>query len=466
MYNSVILITYPDSLGSNLNEMHEILNEHLSKAVGGIHLLPFYPSSGDRGFAPIDYSRVDARFGSWQDVESLAEEYHVIVDYMINHISAQSKYFKDFLKNGDASAYKDLFIDFDTVWGKKPTAEQVDKIYKRKPRAPYVTVTLSSEETRNVWCTFGEEQIDLNTESKVGKKFLKDNLERLMNHGIKGIRLDAFAYAVKKADSSCFFVEPEIWDLLHESQEVLDPYNATLLPEVHEHYSVQKKIAEKGYPVYDFALPMLLLHAIYFNDISYLSHWFAICPRNQFTTLDTHDGIGVVDVKDLLPDEEIEKTKEYLFQYGANVKRVYNTAAYNNLDVYQINCTYYSALGDDDEAYLLARAVQIFAPGVPQIYYVGLLAGKNDLKLLEMTKEGRNINRHYYRKEEVEKELERPVVKKLLALMELRNTHPAFQGTFSQGIKAPCLLQMCWEYKTSKITLLANFATKEFTIEQ
>ena len=77
-----------------------------------------------------------------------------------------------------------------------------------------------------------------------------------------------------------------------------------------------------------------------------------------------------------MPDEEIEAAKEHLFEYGANVKRVYNTEKYNNLDIYQINCTYYSALGDDDNAYLLARAIQFFAPGTPQVYYVGLLAGK------------------------------------------------------------------------------------------
>lgn len=121
---------------------------------------------------------------------------------------------------------------------------------------------------------------------------------------------------------------------------------------------------------------MLLLHAIYFKNSEYLKHWFEICPRKQFTTLDTHDGIGVVDVRGLLPDEEIEAAKEHLFEYGANVKRVYNTEKYNNLDIYQINCTYYSALGDDDNAYLLARAIQFFAPGTPQVYYVGLLAGK------------------------------------------------------------------------------------------
>jgi sucrose phosphorylase len=182
--------------------------------------------------------------------------------------------------------------------------------------------------------------------------------------------------------------------------------------------------------VYDFALPFLLLHALYYGNAQYLKRWLSICPRKQFTTLDTHDGIGVVDVKDLLPDGEIEKTREDIFRFGANVKRIYNTAAYNNLDIYQINCSYYSALGERDNAYLFARAVQFFAPGIPMVYYVGLLAGKNDLELLEKTKEGRNINRHYYTAAEIDKEVQRPVVQKLRALMELRNNHPAFSGSF------------------------------------
>ena len=136
-------------------------------------------------------------------------------------------------------------------------------------------------------------------------------------------------------------------------------------------------------------------------------------------------------MKDLLPDEEIDRTKEDIFKYGANVKKIYNTAAYNNLDIYQVNCTYYSALGENDTDYLIARAVQFFAPGTPQVYYVGMLAGKNDIKLLEETKEGRNINRHYYSEEEIAQEVRRPVVEKLLELMRFRNTHPAFNGDFS-----------------------------------
>jgi sucrose phosphorylase len=189
---------------------------------------------------------------------------------------------------------------------------------------------------------------------------------------------------------------------------------------------MQHQLAANGFWIYDFALPMLLLNALYFGRGEDLKRWLDISPKRQFTTLDTHDGIGVVDVKDLLSDEEIDATKEKMFTAGANVKKIYNTAAYKNLDIYQINTTYYAALGGDDDAYLMARAIQFFAPGVPQVYYVGLLSGSNDLELLEATKNGRDINRHGYTLEEIERETKRPVFQKLTSLMKMRNTHPAF----------------------------------------
>ena len=278
------------------------------------------------------------------------------------------------------------------------------------------------------------------------------------------IRLDAFAYATKKAGTSCFFIEPDIWELLDECTEILKPYHVEILPEIHEHYTMQKKIEEKGYYVYDFALPMLLINALYYGQTGYLKKWLEICPRKQFTTLDTHDGIGVVDVKDLLPDEEINRTKEDIFKYGANVKKIYNTAAYNNLDIYQVNCTYYSALGDDDKAYLLARAVQFFAPGIPQVYYVGLMAGKNDLKLLEETKVGRNINRHYYTEEEIAEEVKRPVVEKLIKLMEFRNSFPAFDDSFEMQDCEDGRLVIVRKSNGYTAQLDADFRTKEFVV--
>ena len=211
---------------------------------------------------------------------------------------------------------------------------------------------------------------------------------------------------------------------------------------------------------------MLLINAIYYGQTKYLKDWLLKSPNKQFTTLDTHDGIGVVDVKDLLPDEEIERTKEDIFKFGANVKKIYNTAAYNNLDIYQVNCTYYAALGDHDDAYLLARAVQFFAKGIPQVYYVGLLAGKNDLKLLEETKVGRNINRHYYTLEEVDKEVERPVVRDLLKLMEFRNTSKAFalDGKFEIPDTDEDKLHIIREAEGERAELIADFKTKKFRV--
>lgn len=248
----------------------------------------------------------------------------------------------------------------------------------------------------------------------------------MAKHHASLIRLDAFAYAVKKLDTSDFFVEPEIWDLLAEVRQDLAGTDAQILPEIHEHYTLPKKVSDHGYFIYDFALPMVLLCSLYTGKSQRLAAWLKQCPMKQFTTLDTHDGLGVVDAKDILTDEEIDYTIQELYKVGANVKRKYSSAEYNNLDIYQINTTYYSALGNDDRKYFLARLLQIFAPGIPQIDYVGLLAGENDLDLLESSKEGRNINCHYYSLEEIAHEVDRPVVAKFLKLLELRNSEAAF----------------------------------------
>ncbi|MDH6374477.1 sucrose phosphorylase [Paenibacillus sp. PastF-3] len=465
--NEAMLITYADSLGRNLKELNEILDKHLRGVVGGVHLLPFYPSSGDRGFAPMDYTKVDPAFGNWADVEAMSKDFYMMFDFMINHISRQSPYFQDFLEKKDESEYADLFIRYKDFWPNgEPTQEDVDLIYKRKPRAPYVEVTFKDGSLEKVWCTFDEEQIDLDVTTETTRKFITDNLTFLAEKGASIIRLDAFAYANKKIGTNCFFVEPDIWEMLNHSEQTVAPYGVTVLPEIHEHYSIQLKIAEQDYYVYDFALPMLVLHALFSGKVNRLVHWLEICPRKQFTTLDTHDGIGVVDVKDLLSDEEAEMTRESLYSQGANVKKIYSTEAYNNLDIYQINCTYYSALGNDDQAYLLARAIQCFAPGIPQIYYVGLLAGVNDIELLEKTKEGRNINRHYYTQEEIDVEVERPVVQKLFNILKFRNSNPAFDGDIQIEQLDENNVVIAWKNLLNEAKLEANLLTKAFTISQ
>ncbi len=459
-----MLITYPDSMGKNLSELNTALQRYFSGAIAGVHLLPFFPSSADRGFCPLRYDAVDPAFGSWADVEALSAAYDTMFDFMINHISCQSEYYQDFLRRKDASAYRDMFIRYHTFWpGGAPNEKQLEAIYKRKPRAPYVTARFADGTEEKVWCTFGDEQIDLNITSDVTRAFIRDTLRHMCEAGAAFIRLDAFAYAAKKVGGSCFFEEPEIWEMLDFARQITAPYGVEILPEMHEHFSIQLKLAERGYWVYDFALPMLLLHSLYTGETAALLHWLNICPRKQFTTLDTHDGIGVVDVRGLLTDEQIEHTRETLFSRGANVKRVYSTEAYHNLDIYQINCTYYSALGDDDDAYLTARAIQIFAPGVPQIYYVGLLAGKNDIELLERTKNGRDINRHSYTLEEIAREVEHPVVKRLLALLRFRSSCPAFSGTFEAEADGS-ILTIRRAGGGSEAMLIADMAQHTFSI--
>ncbi len=463
--NSCQLITYPDSLGDNLSDLRRILSEYLPGLFGGVHILPFYPSSGDRGFAPLTYNEVDPPFGDWGDIESLSKDYDVMVDMMVNHISRRSEYFQDFLQKKDDSKWSDLFIRFKDFWSEGgPTDQDLEKIYTRKPRPPYQEIEFADGSREKIWCTFDFEQIDLNLRSETARGLIREFLQNLCSRGANMIRLDAFAYTTKKPGTNCFFVEPEVWEHLSFARDSIKDYGALLLPEVHEHYTMQKRIAEHGYPVYDFALPMLVLQALYDGDARNLKRWLSICPRNQFTTLDTHDGIGVVDVRGLMTEEEMERTKENVYSKGANVKRIYNTSKYQNLDVYQINCTYYSALGEDDGAYVLARALQFFTPGIPQVYYVGALAGKNDIELVEKTQMGRNINRHNYTVEEVSAEVERPVVQRLGELMKFRNECEAFDGSYELLPSADHIVHIRWHKGRRIAELYADVAAQSFDI--
>ena len=145
----------------------------------------------------------------------------------------------------------------------------------------------------------------------------------MCRHGAAIIRLDAFAYAVKKADTNCFFVEPDTWDLLYDIEKTVSEHGCEILPEIHEHYTIPMKIADKGFWIYDFALPVITLHALFNHTGKYLKKWLEMCPMKQFTTLDTHDGIGIVDVKDLIPDDEIETVKEQMYRRGAKIGRAH-----------------------------------------------------------------------------------------------------------------------------------------------
>lgn len=432
LQNKVQLITYPDSLGGNLIELHYVLRKYFRNAIGGVHILPFYPSSADRGFAPLTYDTVDPAFGTWEDLELIGRDFDLMIDFMVNHISRQSVYFQDYVEKGNMSEYADMFLSFKKFSPDgEINAEDLAKVYTRKPRPPYTIIERADGSREKTWCTFDYEQIDLDYNSAKTREVMRNFLIRLARGSAKLIRLDAFAYTTVKIGTNCFFLEPDVWELLDWLKDYAGAFDTEVLPEVHENHTYQLKLAEKGYWAYDFALPLLVLHSLYHHTNRRLVDWLKICPRKQVTTLDTHDGLGVVDVQDLMSPQEIERTINGLHEKGSNIKKTYSGPEYQNLDIYQVNCTYYSALECNDDSYLSGRTIQFFAPGIPQVYYVGLLAGENDIELVERTQVGRNINRHNYTLEEIDVAVKKPVVQRLLQLMKFRNSHPAFNGRFT-----------------------------------
>jgi len=204
-----------------------------------------------------------------------------------------------------------------------------------------------------------------------------------------------------------------------------------LLPEVHAELATQLELVEHGYWIYDFILPYLILETLIKKNSTKLKDYLKIRPSHQFTMLDCHDGIPVKpDLNGYYNSAEVSDLVNICLQRGAGLSRVISEEHKdpNGFDVHQICGTYYSMLGADDNAYFAARAIQLFTPGIPQVYYVGLLAGENDFAAAARTGEMREINRHTYTLEEIEREVERPIVKRLMRLIEFRNTYPAFDG--------------------------------------
>ncbi|SHE24979.1 sucrose phosphorylase [Actinomyces glycerinitolerans] len=467
--NQAMLITYADSLGGNLMRLRAALDTHLPGAFGGLHILPFFRSSGDRGFAVIDYDDVDPAFGDWSDIDALGKDYFLMADFMLNHASIRSREFLDYMARGDDSTYRSMFIDWDEFWPEgEPSDEDMELLYRRKPGGPVKEFTRADGRSVRIWNTFFDEQVDIDPYDPATQAYYERNLSRLAQH-VAAIRFDAFAYATKRPGTSCFFVEPDVWEVLEIGLKPLKPYGTVMLPEIHENYRTQMKMSRKGHWVYDFALPMLTLHALFTGRTDRLAHWLEVCPRRQFTTLDTHDGIGVVDVAGLLSDEEIDLVSQRVDANTANLKGHGPALPAIHRDGkkvrYQLMTTYYSALGEDDAAFLLARVFQLFVPGIPQLYYVGALFGANDIAALDRVGDPRAANRHDYSEAEIAQAVARPAVQTLLAALRLRNTFPAFNGHCCVSEQGQGRISVTWDDGACAVLLEADFSDHSFVIK-
>ena len=272
-------------------------------------------------------------------------------------------------------------------------------------------------------------QMDLNIKSPLVWDYYKDTLKKLSDYGVSIVRLDAFAYAPKEPGLRNFLNDPGTWDLLQKIDDIASGHALTLLPEIHASYGegTYKVLADKGYMVYDFFLPGLLIDAFIRKNGSYLKKWGDEVIDNNIMTvnmLGCHDGIPLLDLKGLLPEEDIQNLIDTVVKRGGYVKDLHGA---KNV-YYQVNATYFSALGESEQRMLMARAIQLFMPGKPQIWYLDLFAGKNDYEAMKRAGAGghKEINRTNLSLAEARDLLDKPVVKKQLEMLRFRNTCPAF----------------------------------------
>jgi len=304
-------------------------------------------------------------------------------------------------------------------------------------------------------------QMDLNIKSPLVWEYYEDTLKKLAGYGAEIIRLDAFAYAPKEPGAKNFLNDPGTWDLLGGIRALADKFGLTLLPEIHSRYEdkIHEKLAQKGYMTYDFFLPGLVLDALERNTNEFMIKWIRDMQEKGIRVvnmLGCHDGIPLLDLKGMLADEQIQRLIDTVVKRGGYVKDLHGKKAM----YYQVNATYYSALGEDDAKLLLARAIQIFMPGKPQVWYLDLLAGKNDYAAVEIAGPAghKEINRTNLTLEQACKGLQKDVVRQQLLLLRFRNTFPAFgfnaKLTILDSTKE--MLKLRWENHGCVATLEAN----------
>lgn len=293
-------------------------------------------------------------------------------------------------------------------------------------------------------------QMDLNIKSPLVWEFYENTLKTLKEYGAKIVRLDAFAYAPKEPGERNFLNEPGTWELLEKVRKIAEKYGLQLLPEIHASYGEKnyQQISEKGYMTYDFFLPGLIIDALESKNGKYLEIWAKELQQKKIRVvnmLGCHDGIPLLDLKGLIPEERIQKLIDIVVSRGGYVKNLHGQ---KNM-YYQVNATYYSALGEDDRKMLLARALQIFMPGKPQVWYLDLFAGKNDHEAVKRAGEGghKEINRTNISKEQSRKLLKKDVVRKQLELLRFRNSFPAFgfDSSLSVETNEQGYLEFCWQ---------------------
>ena len=446
-----ILITYGDQIQSPgekpLQTLNKFCKQYLSNIVSGIHILPFYPWTSDDGFSVVDYRKIDPALGDWNDISSMQSHFRLMFDGVINHISAQSEWFKGFLR--DDPQYRDYFIAIEN----SPDLSQVVR-----PRAlPLLTPFNTPSGEKLVWTTFSEDQIDLNFKNPEVLFEILDILLLYVERGATFIRLDAIAYLWKEIGTICIHL-PQTHSIIQFLRAALNEVaprvfliTETNVPHV-DNISYFGDGTNEAQLVYNFALPPLTLHAFHTGDACVLSDWAKTLtlPSDKttfFNFLASHDGIGLNPARGILSGAEVDSLVDKALEHGGLISYKHN--ADGSQAPYEMNINYFNALsnpnGDEPlslqvDRFIASQAIMLSLLGVPGIYFHSLFGSRGWLEGVKQTGRNRTINREKGQLDELQNELadkeslRSKVFARYSRLLKARSNSPAFHPYGRQKI--------------------------------
>lgn len=445
------LITYADSIleegKAPLESLHQFLQSNVAGLLSFVHLLPFYPYTSDDGFSVTDFRTVREDLGTWDDIENLANDYRVVFDGVVNHVSASSRYMKRYA-SGDPD-FRDFFLALD------PATDTSSVLRTRN--LPLLHEYPTHEGSKWLWTTFSQDQLDLNYQNP---NVLLEMIDVLLFYAQKGasmIRLDAVPYLWKELGTSCAHL-PQTHELIKLFRDVLDVAapHVLLLTETnvphHENLTYFGDHGDEAQMIYNFALAPLILWSLVKGNASTLTGWASdlkfVGPSATYLNLTaTHDGIGMRPTEGILSEAERMELVQLARDHGGGMTGKRN--ADGSVSPYELNLNYFDAINDPRSAeptdlqvrrFMVSQAIPMSLIGMPGIYIHSLFGSRNDYEGVLRSGRDRSINREQLRAERLRTELNDPasvrhlVFEQYRTLLRLRREQSAFHPDASQEI--------------------------------
>ena len=476
----IVLISYGDSLNragqAPLTTLREFAGRYLKGAITTIHFLPFFPYSSDDGFSVMDFFAIDPELGSWDDVHTIGRDFQLMLDYVVNHFSAQSRWFANYL--ADRNGFEEFAIEIDP---------SIDLSMVTRPRSLPLLSEYKKNDGRRVhlWTTFSADQIDFNFKSLDVLARMIEVLLFYVRQGAKILRQDAIAYLWKEIGTSCIHL-PQTHAMVKLFRAVLDIVapDVMILTETNvphtENISYFGSGRDEAQMVYNFTLPPLLFYSFVKQDATVLSDWakgleLESAANTFFNFTASHDGIGVRPLEGILPPQELDALIEVVKTNGGQVSYKKNPDGSDS--PYELNITYVDAILADGastraDKFLASQAIQYALPGVPATYIHSLLGSRNWTAGVTQTGRARSINREKLDVEKIMKQLNDSnsfrsgIFYPYIKLIKTRRQQPAFHPNADFGILEidPRIFGIRRSSASQTIFALTNISSSEVSL--